>query len=121
MPATALFPVIVVFVIEVTGGMNLASILLILTGMQWYLLFNLLAGVNQIPEDLKEAARAFGLEPMRHLAQARPAGPAAFARHRQHHGLGRRMERADSVRVLRLSRPHLQGPGPGSAARRRDL
>ncbi len=61
MPATALFPVIVIFVIQVTGGMNLASILLILTGMQWYLLFNLLAGVNQVPEDLKEAARAFGL------------------------------------------------------------
>jgi NitT/TauT family transport system permease protein len=61
MPATALFPLIVIFVIRVTGGMNLASILLILTGMQWYLLFNLLAGVNQIPEDLREAARAFGL------------------------------------------------------------
>ncbi len=60
-PATALFPLIVVFVIQITGGMNLASILLILTGMQWYLLFNLLAGVSQIPEDLKEAARAFGL------------------------------------------------------------
>ena len=61
MPATALFPIIVIFVIQVTGGMNLASILLILTGMQWYLLFNLLAGINQVPEDLKEAARAFGL------------------------------------------------------------
>jgi NitT/TauT family transport system permease protein len=61
MPATALFPIIVVFVIEVTGGMNLASVLLILTGMQWYLLFNLIAGINQVPEDLKEAARAFGL------------------------------------------------------------
>ncbi|HVN64814.1 MAG TPA: ABC transporter permease subunit [Candidatus Binataceae bacterium] len=61
MPATALFPLIVVFVIRVTGGMNLASVLLILTGMQWYLLFNLLAGINQVPEDLKEAARAFGL------------------------------------------------------------
>jgi NitT/TauT family transport system permease protein len=60
-PATALFPLIVVFVIEITGGMNLASILLILTGMQWYLLFNLLAGVSQIPADLKEAARAFRL------------------------------------------------------------
>jgi NitT/TauT family transport system permease protein len=60
-PATALFPLIVVFVIRFTGGMNLASILLILTGMQWYLLFNLLAGVSQVPEDLKEAARGFGL------------------------------------------------------------
>jgi len=61
MPATALFPVIVVFVIQVTGKMNLASILLILTGMQWYLLFNLLAGARQVPADLKEAARSFGL------------------------------------------------------------
>jgi NitT/TauT family transport system permease protein len=60
-PATALFPLIVLFVIRMTGGMNLASILLILTGMQWYLLFNLLGGVNQIPADLKEAARSFGL------------------------------------------------------------
>ena len=42
-PATALFPVIVLFVIRLTGGMNLASILLILTGMQWYLLFNLMS------------------------------------------------------------------------------
>jgi len=61
MPATALFPLIVIFVIRVTGGMNFASILLILTGMQWYVLFNLLAGVSQIPADLKEAARSFGL------------------------------------------------------------
>jgi NitT/TauT family transport system permease protein len=61
MPATALFPLIVLFVIKVTGGMNLASILLILTGMQWYLLFNLMGGVSQIPSDLREAARSFGL------------------------------------------------------------
>jgi len=61
MPATALFPVIVVLVIQVTGQMNLASILLILTGMQWYLLFNLLAGASQIPEELKEFARSYRL------------------------------------------------------------
>ncbi|HLW70226.1 MAG TPA: ABC transporter permease subunit [Candidatus Binataceae bacterium] len=60
-PATALFPLIVLIVIRYTGGMNLASILLILTGMQWYLLFNLLGGVNQIPADLKEAVRSMGL------------------------------------------------------------
>ena len=61
MPATALFPLIIVFVIRLTGGMNLVSILLVITGMQWYVLFNLLAGVSQIPADLKEAARSFGL------------------------------------------------------------
>src|SRR5207247_2331334 len=32
-----------------------------LFSMQWYLLFNLIAGVRSIPDDLKEAARSFGL------------------------------------------------------------
>jgi NitT/TauT family transport system permease protein len=60
-PATALFPLIVAAIVRLTGNMNFASILLLLTGMQWYLLFNLTAGVRQVPEDLREAARAFGL------------------------------------------------------------
>ncbi len=60
-PATALFPVIVFFLATRPGGMNLASILLLLTGMQWYLLFNAIAGVRAIPRDLREAARSFGL------------------------------------------------------------
>jgi len=61
LPATALFPLIVVVVIRTAGGMNLASVLLALTGMQWYLLFNLIAGVRAIPAEMKEAARALGL------------------------------------------------------------
>jgi NitT/TauT family transport system permease protein len=60
-PATALFPLIVAAVVRLTGNMNFACVLLLLTGMQWYLLFNLTAGVRQVPEDLREAARAFGL------------------------------------------------------------
>ena len=61
LPATALFPLIVVFVIQTAGGMNLASVLLALTGMQWYLLFNLIAGVRAVPAELREAARSLGL------------------------------------------------------------
>lgn len=60
-PATALFPLIILFVIRVFGGMNVASVLLILTGMQWYLLFNLIAGARAIPQDLKEMARSLHL------------------------------------------------------------
>lgn len=60
-PATALFPLIVLLVIRVTGGsMNAASILLVLTGMQWYLLFNLIAGVRTIPRDLSLAVKSYG-------------------------------------------------------------
>ncbi len=60
-PAPALFPFFIFFAINIFGGMNGAAILLILTGMQWYLFFNLIGGVRSIPGDLKEAARSFGL------------------------------------------------------------
>lgn len=52
-PATALFPVILLLVIGLPGGMNLAAILLMLMGTQWYLLFNIIAGASAIPQDLK--------------------------------------------------------------------
>ncbi len=61
LPATALFPLMVYLVIRYAGGMNVASVLLILTGMQWYLLFNLLSGVDGVPRELKEAALSLGL------------------------------------------------------------
>jgi NitT/TauT family transport system permease protein len=61
-PATSLFPLIVMFVIHHRGGTNVAAVMLVLTGMQWYLLFNLLAGVHAIPGDLKEATRSLGLK-----------------------------------------------------------
>jgi len=60
-PAPALFPFIILFAIHVIGGMNGAAVLLILSGMQWYLLFNLIGGVQSIPGDLKEAAQALGV------------------------------------------------------------
>jgi NitT/TauT family transport system permease protein len=60
-PATSLFPLVVMVVIHHRGGTNLAAIILVLTGMQWYMLFNLLAGVHAIPGDLKEATRSLGL------------------------------------------------------------
>ena len=52
-PATALFPIILLLVIKLPGGLNLAAILLMLMGTQWYLLFNIIAGANAIPQDLK--------------------------------------------------------------------
>ncbi|MHB9057644.1 MAG: ABC transporter permease subunit [Bacillota bacterium] len=60
-PATALFPVIVFIIAGRAGGMNVAAVLLALTGMQWYLLFNLIAGVRSLPSDLREAAKAYGV------------------------------------------------------------
>lgn len=52
-PATALFPVILLLVLNLPGGLNLAAVLLMLMGTQWYLLFNVIAGASAIPQDLK--------------------------------------------------------------------
>lgn len=58
-PATALFPIILLFFLRLRGGMELAAMLLMLLGTQWYILFNVIAGAMAIPTDLKEAARVF--------------------------------------------------------------
>lgn len=52
-PATALFPVLLLGLLSVRGGGNIAAILLMLLGTQWYLLFNIIAGASAIPQDLK--------------------------------------------------------------------
>lgn len=52
-PATALFPVLVLLTLRLPGGLNLAAVSLMLLGTQWYLLFNVIAGANAIPQDLK--------------------------------------------------------------------
>ncbi len=51
-PATALFPVVLLFFLELPGGLNVAAIFLMLLGTQWYLLFNIIAGASAIPRDL---------------------------------------------------------------------
>lgn len=58
-PATALFPAIIFFLIQIGGGLNLASILLMLLGTQWYILFNVIAGASAIPQDLREMAKLY--------------------------------------------------------------
>ncbi len=58
-PATALFPVILLLLIRVGGGLGIGSIVLLLLGTQWYLLFNIIAGAMSIPTDLKEVTSVF--------------------------------------------------------------
>lgn len=62
LPAIALFPLFVVVAVrKLGGGMELASLALVMTGMQWYLLFNCLGGVSAIPSDLAQAVYSLGL------------------------------------------------------------
>jgi NitT/TauT family transport system permease protein len=58
-PATALFPIILVFLVQLRGGVEIAAMTLMLLGTQWYILFNVIAGAMAIPTDLKEVAHVF--------------------------------------------------------------
>jgi NitT/TauT family transport system permease protein len=60
-PAPALFPVILLLLIRLGGGLGIASIVLLLLGTQWYILFNVIAGASAIPSDLKEVCEVFHL------------------------------------------------------------
>ena len=58
-PAPALFPIVLLLLIRVGGGLGIASIVLLLLGTQWYILFNVIAGASAIPSDLKEVCATF--------------------------------------------------------------
>jgi NitT/TauT family transport system permease protein len=58
-PATALFPVIILLLTRVGGGLAVGSIILMLLGTQWYILFNVIAGAMALPTDLKEVCGVF--------------------------------------------------------------
>ncbi len=58
-PATALFPIVLLLLIRAGGGLGIGSIILLLLGTQWYLLFNVIAGASAIPTDLKEVCDVF--------------------------------------------------------------
>ncbi|HTC25422.1 MAG TPA: ABC transporter permease subunit [Gemmatimonadales bacterium] len=60
-PATAVFPVLLLVLLQLPGGLNVAAVALMLLGTQWYVLFNVIAGASAIPSDLREAARTFRL------------------------------------------------------------
>jgi NitT/TauT family transport system permease protein len=59
-PATALFPLVLLALIHAGGGLGIGSILLLLLGTQWYILFNVIAGATAIPADLQEVCHIFG-------------------------------------------------------------
>ncbi|MDQ6738234.1 MAG: ABC transporter permease subunit, partial [Gemmatimonadota bacterium] len=61
-PATALFSVLLLLLLALPGGLNIAAVALMILGTQWYILFNVIAGAMAIPTDLKEAGAVYGLK-----------------------------------------------------------
>jgi NitT/TauT family transport system permease protein len=60
-PATALFPVLLLFLARLGGGLQVGSVALMMLGTMWYILFNAIAGAQSIPSELFEVAEVYKL------------------------------------------------------------
>ena len=60
-PAPMLFPMAIAVLKVVHVPLGWGSIVLMLLGTQWYILFNVLAGATSVPSDLREAATSYRL------------------------------------------------------------
>ncbi|MGD0938557.1 MAG: ABC transporter permease subunit [Terracidiphilus sp.] len=58
-PATAFFPILLIGLVKIGGGLGIGSIALMLLGTQWYILFNVIAGAISIPSDLREVSALY--------------------------------------------------------------
>jgi NitT/TauT family transport system permease protein len=71
-PATALFPIITLLILSQVAppmGIQLSSVVLLLTGMQWYLLFNIIGAIHNIPNDIAEGTSAYGVSGRRFIRE----------------------------------------------------
>jgi NitT/TauT family transport system permease protein len=58
-PAPMLFPAVILLLSLLRVSIGFGSVVLMLLGTQWYILFNVIAGAQAIPSDLKEAAASY--------------------------------------------------------------
>ena len=58
-PASAFYPILLIGLVQIGGGLGVGSVALTLLGTQWYILFNVIAGAMSIPSDLREAASLY--------------------------------------------------------------
>ena len=56
-PAPMIFPVVVGIMLTLGYGLGISSVVLLLLGTQWYILFNVIAGSSAIPRELWEVAK----------------------------------------------------------------
>jgi NitT/TauT family transport system permease protein len=73
-PAPMLFPLVIAGLKAAGISLGWGSVVLMLLGTQWYILFNVIAGAMSIPADLIEASRSYHLTiPMRFRSLYLPA------------------------------------------------
>lgn len=61
-PATALFPFLLLFLAKLGGGLEIGSIALMMLGTMWYILFNVIAGAQAIPNEFFDVDNVYNKE-----------------------------------------------------------
>lgn len=61
-PANLLFPIVTVLILKYKLNVNIWVSPLMVLGTQWYILFNVIAGASNLPEDLRLVAKNFGVK-----------------------------------------------------------
>ena len=119
-PATALFPVLLLALVRLGGGMGIGSIALMLLGTQWYILFNVIAGAMAIPSDLKEVATLFHFTTLQKWKTVILPGIFPFLDYGIGDGVGWRVERQHRRGVLSVEESDAADGGTGSGDQRGD-
>src|SRR5262249_38324594 len=60
-PAPMLFPLVTGLLLPLRGPVTVIAAVLLLTGAQWYVLFNVLGGASAMPHDLEEASDTYAV------------------------------------------------------------
>ncbi len=61
LPSNIFYPLVAVYLIAFHQDLSWWSVFLIMLGTQWYVLFNVIAGVSAIPNQLLEVSKAFNV------------------------------------------------------------
>lgn len=60
-PADVVYPLMMMFIIHYQLNVNWWSTPLMILGTQWYILFNVIAGTQSMPDELKQVAKNYGV------------------------------------------------------------
>ena len=118
-PATALFPVLLLVLVGLPGGLNLAAVALMLLGTQWYVLFNVIAGAMAIPTRSARSGGDLQAARLAPLAVPDPASDLPRVGDGHDHRDRRRVEREHGGGVRHVREPHAQHGRAGRADRGR--
>ena len=58
-PAPMIYPLVLLALHRMGWTLGVGSVILMMLGTQWYILFNVIAGASAVPEDLRQAADAY--------------------------------------------------------------